>query len=45
MPAVNTTLYGKEGETKIPLNPKTTAEQVAIANESGGDSTVAASLF
>ncbi len=44
MPAVNTTLYGKEGETKIPLNPKTTAEQVAIANESGGDSTVAAEI-
>lgn len=44
MTAVATTLYGRQGETKFELNPKTTAEQVSVPDESGAASTVAAEI-
>ena len=44
MTAVNTTLYGKQGESKFQLNPSTVAEQVAVKDEAGSDSTVAAEI-
>lgn len=41
MTAVNTTLYGKQGETKFQIYPKTSAEQVDIPAIDGSASTVA----
>lgn len=41
MTAVNTTLYGKQGDSKFEIHPATVAEQVSVADEAGGSSTVA----
>ena len=45
MAAVDTTLYGKEGENKFQINPKTTATQVTISDDKGSPSTVQAEVL
>lgn len=45
MTAVNTTLYGKQGNEKFALNPSTTAEQVAIPDEQGQVSDMEAEII
>lgn len=44
MTAVKTTLYGKQGDSKFELEPKTSADQVTIADELGTASTVEAEI-
>lgn len=45
MTAVNTTLYGKQGNEKFELNPQTTAEQVTIADDAGQASNVESEII
>lgn len=42
--AKDTTLYEKSGDTRIPLNPATSAAQVATTDSSGKASTVEAEI-
>lgn len=41
---VSSRIYGKEGESLIPINPQTTAEQVVIADKDGSASTLQAEV-
>lgn len=42
--ALNTKIYGKNGETQVQLNPETTASQVVINNAAGEGSNVEAEI-
>ena len=44
MTAVDTTLYGKQGQERFELNPKTTAAQVSVNDETGAASNVEAEI-
>lgn len=45
MSSINTTLYGKQGNEKFSLNPRTIAEQVEIADDAGQASNVESEII